>query len=122
MLQVLACKVILPHVLVDNKLDWAMQKYDLWNGIALVGGFFSHFKLLQKHEYYVILEAMKQAIDTCNIIYLKHALSPDPRVMGVHVVERIMSVSMAMIDLQKESNVLSSIHPNPPSINLQPVE
>ena len=77
--------------------------------MALVGGLFSHFQLLQKHEYYVILEAMKQAIDTCSIIYLIHALPPDPRVMGVHVVERIMSVDMAMIDLQKGSNVLSSI-------------
>ena len=41
MLQVLARKVILPHFLVDNELTLAMQKYDLWNGMALVGGFFS---------------------------------------------------------------------------------
>ena len=41
-LQVLARKVILPHFLVDNKLTLAMQKYDLWNGMALVDGLFSH--------------------------------------------------------------------------------
>ena len=46
MLQVLAHKVILPHFLVDNKLDMAMQKYDSWNGMALVGVLFSHFQLL----------------------------------------------------------------------------
>ena len=99
-----------------------MQNYDLWNGMALVGGLFSHFQLLQKHEYYVILEAMKQAIDTCSIIYLKHALPPDPRLMGVHVVERIMSVGLAMIELQKDSNISNSIQPNAPTVNLQPIE
>ena len=109
MLQALARKVIFPHFLVDNKLNMAMQKYDLWNGMALVGGLFSHFQLLQKHEFYVVFEAMKKAIDTCSIIYLKHALPSDPRLMGVHVVERIMSVGLAMIELQKDSNFLSSI-------------
>ena len=97
MLQVLASKVIFPHFLMDNKLDMAMKKYDLWNGMALVGGLFSHFQLLQKHEYYVVLEAMKKAIDTCSIIYLKHALPPDPCLMGVNVVDRIMLVGLAMI-------------------------
>ena len=51
LLQVLAQKVILPHFLLDFKLEQAMQKYDLWNDMALVGGLFSHFQILQKHEY-----------------------------------------------------------------------
>ena len=37
LLQVLAHKVILPLFLLDFKLEQAMQKYDLWNGMALVG-------------------------------------------------------------------------------------
>ena len=43
MLQALAHKVIRPHYLANNKLILAMQNYDLWNGVALVGGLFSHF-------------------------------------------------------------------------------
>ena len=78
MLQILARKVILPHFLLDNRLILAMQKYDLWNGMALVGGLFSHSQLLQKHEFYVVFEAMKTSIDTCSFIYLKHALPPNP--------------------------------------------
>ena len=71
LLQGLACKVILPHFLLDYKLEMAMQKYDLWNGMALVGGLFSHFQILQKNEYYIVLEAMKKTIDNCNIDVLK---------------------------------------------------
>ena len=83
MLQALAHKVIRPHYLVDNKLILAMKKYDLWNGVALVGGLFSHFQLLHKHEFYVVFEVLKKAIDTGSFIYLKHALPPEPRLMGV---------------------------------------
>ena len=78
MIQGLARKVIRPHFLVDNKLEMAMQKYDLWNSMALVGGLFSYFQILKKHEYYIVLEAMKKAIDNCNINYLKHSLPSDP--------------------------------------------
>ena len=58
-----------------------------------------HFQILQKHEYYIVLEAMKKAIDNCNINFLKHSLPSDSQLMGEHVVERILSVGMAMIDL-----------------------
>ena len=79
-----------------------MQKYDLWNGMALVGGLFSHFQILQKHEYYNALEAMKKTIDSCNISVLRQALSSATRPMDAHVVERILSVGQAMIYLQME--------------------
>ena len=78
MLQALARKVILPHFLVDNKLILAMKKYDLCNGKALVVGLFSHSQLLQKHEFYVVFEALKKSIDTCSFIYVKHALPSEP--------------------------------------------
>ena len=71
MLQALAHKVIRPHFLGDNKLILALQKYDLWNGVALVGGLFSHFQLLHYREFYVVFEALKHAIDTGNFIYFK---------------------------------------------------
>ena len=45
LLHTLAHKVIHPQYMADNKLILAMQKYDLWNGVALVGGLFSHFQL-----------------------------------------------------------------------------
>ena len=105
LLQVLARKVILPHFLLDFKLEQAMQKYDLWNGMALVGGLFSHFQILQKHEYYNALEAMKQTIDSCNISDLRQALLSATRPMDNHVVERILSVGHAMIYIQTERNV-----------------
>ena len=73
--------------------------------MALVGGLFSHFQLLQRHEYYNALEAMKKIVDNCNISVLKQALSSDTRIMDEHVVERILSVGQAMINLQMESNV-----------------
>ena len=76
-----------------------MQKYDLWNGMALVGGLFSHFQIFQKHEYYNAFEAMKKTIDNCNISYLKQFLPSDTRLMGERVVERIWSVRLAMINL-----------------------
>ena len=109
MLQILARKVIFPHLLLDNRLILAMQKYDLWNGMALVGGLFSHSQLLQKHEFYVVFEAMKTSIDTCSFIYLKHALPSDPQLMGVQLVERIKLVGLAMIELQRDSNVSTSM-------------
>ena len=87
MLQALAHKVIHPHYLVDNKLILAMQKYDLRNGVALVGGLFSHFQLLHKHEFYVVFGVVKKAIDTGSFIYLKHALPPKPRLMGIQLVQ-----------------------------------
>ena len=99
LLQGLARKVILPHFLLDFKLEKAMQKYDLWNGMALVGGLILHFQILQKYEYYNALEAMKKTIDNCNISVLKQALSSDIRPMDAHVVERILSVGQAMINL-----------------------
>ena len=105
MFKILARKVILPHFLVDNKLTLALHMYDLRNGMALVGGLFSHSQLLQKHEFYGVFEAMKKSIDTCNFIYLKHALPSDPRLMGVQLVERIKLVGLAMIELQRVSNV-----------------
>ena len=120
--QVLARKVILPHFLVDNKLTQAMQKYDLWNGMALVGGLFSHSQILQKHEFYVVFEAMKRSIDTGSFIYLKHSLPSDPRLMGVQLVERIKLVGLAMIELQKDPNVSNSLRMNVLTVNLQPVE
>ena len=83
MLQALAQKVILPHFLVDKKLTMVMQKYDLWNDMALVGGLFSHSQLLQKCEFYGVFETMKKSIDTCSFIYLKHTFPSDPRLMGV---------------------------------------
>ena len=92
MLQSLAHKVIHPHYLVDNKLILAMQKYDLWNEVALVGGLFSHFQLLHKHEFYVVFEAIKKAIETRYFIYLKHALPLEPRLLGVQLVEQIKLV------------------------------
>ena len=82
-----------------------MQKYDLWNGMALVGGLFSHFQILQKHEYYNAFEAMKKTIDNCNISVLKQSFSSDTRIMGERVVERILLVGQAIINLQMESNV-----------------
>ena len=42
--------------------------------------------------------------------------------MGVHVVEGIMLVGLAMIELQKDPNVSNSIQLNAPTINLQPIE
>ena len=42
--------------------------------------------------------------------------------MGVHVVERIISVGLAIIELQKDPNVSNSIQPNAPTVNLQPIE
>ena len=97
-----------------------MQKYDLWNGMALVGGLFSHFQILQKHEYYIVLEAMKKTIDNCNIIYLKQSLPSDPRLMGERVVERILSVGLAMINLQTEPNV--PIQLNALAVTPQPLD
>ena len=82
-----------------------MQKYDLWNGMALVGGLFSHFEILQKNEYYIVLEVMKKTIDISNISYLKQSFPSDTWLMGEHVVERILSVGLAMINLQTEPNV-----------------
>ena len=122
MLQVLARKVILPHFLVDNKLTLAMQKYDLWNGKALVGGLFSHSQILQNHEFYVVFEAMKKSIDTSNFIYLKHALPSNPQLMGVQLVEIINLVGQAMIELQRDSNVSNSMGLNVAKVNLQPFE
>ena len=108
-LHVLAQKVVLPHFLVDNKLILAMQNYDLWKGMALVGGLFSYIQLLQKHEFYVIFEALKKSIDTYSSIYLKHALPFEPCLMGVQLVERIKLVGHAMIDLIRDSNVSTAM-------------
>ena len=99
LLQGLGQKVILPYFLLDFKLEKAMQKYDLWNGMALVGGLFSHFQILQKHEYYNALEAMKKTINNCNISALIQALLSDTWLMDEHVVERILLVGQAMINL-----------------------
>ena len=90
--------------------------------MALVGGFFSHFQILQKHEYYIVLEAMKKAIYNCNINFLKHSLPSDPRLIGEHVMERIFSVGMAMIDLQIAPNFLIRIQPNALALIPQPLE
>ena len=100
-----------------------MQKYDLWNGMALVGGLFSHFQILQKHEYYNALEAMKKTIDNCNISVLKQDFSSDTRLMDAHVVERIILVGQAMIYLQMERNVPTqmnalAIAPQPQDLSL----
>ena len=73
--------------------------------MALVGGLFSHFQILQKHEYYNALDAMKKTIDNCNISVLKEAFSSDTRPMDALVVERILSVGQAMINLQMERNI-----------------
>ena len=118
MLHALAQKAILPHFLADNKLILAMQNYDLWNGMVLVGGLFSHTQLLQKHEFYVFFEALKKSIDTCNFIYLKHALPSEPCLMGVQLVERIKLVGHAMIDLIRVSNVSTVMGLNVATINL----
>lgn len=118
MLHSLARKVVLPHFLVDNKLILAMQNYNLWNGMTLVGGLFSHNQLLQKHEFYVVFEALKKSIDTCSSIYLKHALPFEPCLMGVQLVERIKLVAHAMIDLIRDSNVSNSMGLNVATINL----
>ena len=90
--------------------------------MALVGGFFSHFQILQKHEYYIVLEVMKKSIDNYNIIYLKESLPFDPWFMGEHVVERILLVGMAMINLQMDPNVSSPIQPNALAVTSQPLE
>ena len=121
-LQGLAHKVILLHFLLDYKLEMAMHKYDLWNGMALVGGLFSHFQILQKHEYYTVLEVMKKTIDNCNIIYLKQSLPSDSRLMGERVVERILSVGLAMINLQIDPNISIPIQLNALAVTPQPLE
>ena len=90
--------------------------------MALVDSFFSHFQILQKNEYYIVLEAMKKAIENCNIIYLNQSLPSDPRFMGEHVVERILSVGMAMINLQMDPNVSTPIQLNALAVTSQPLE
>ena len=53
---------------------------------------------------------------------MKHALPSDRRLLGVQLVERIKSVGLAMIELQRDSNVSNSMGPNVPTVNLQPIE
>ena len=75
-----------------------------------------------KNEFYVVFEAMKTSIDTCSFIYLKHALPSDPRLMGVHLVERIKLVGLAMIELQRDSNVSTPIQLNALAVTPQPLD
>ena len=99
-----------------------MQNHDLWNGMALVGGLFSHTQLLQKHEFFVVFEALKKSIDSHSFIYLKHALQSAPQFMGFQLVESVKKVGHAMIDLQRVSNVSNSMVLNVAKENLQPIE
>ena len=103
LLHALAHKVIHPHYLADNKLILAMQKYDLWNGAALLGGLFSHFQLQQIHDFIYIFEAIKKAIDTDSFNYLKLSLPSASNLMDVHLLERIKLVGQALIELQKDN-------------------
>ena len=103
LLHTLAHKVIHPQYLADQKLILAMQKYDLWNGAALVGGLFSHFQLQQIHQFFDIFEAIKKAIDTGSFNYLKFALPSASNLMDVHLLERIKLVGQALIELQKDN-------------------
>ena len=96
-----------------------MQNYDLWNGMALVGGLFSHTQLLQKHKFFVIFYAFKKSIDNRSFIYLKNALQFAPRLIGFQLVERIKKVGHAMIDLQRVSNLSNSMGFNLVTVNLQ---
>ena len=80
-----------------------MQKYDLWNGVALVGGLFSHFQLLQNHEFFDIFEAIKKAIDSAIFNYLKFSLLSASNFMDIHLVECIKLVGQALIELQKDN-------------------
>ena len=99
MLHALAQKVIHPHFLDDNKLVMAMHQYDLWNDMALVGGLFSHTQLMQKHEYFIVFDAIKKSVDNHSFIHLKNVLQTASRYMGFQLVERIKKVGHALIDL-----------------------
>ena len=93
-----------------------MHQYDLWSGLALVGGLFSHTQLMQMHEFFIIFDAMKKSVDNHSFIHLKNVLQTASRSMGVQLVERIKKVGHALIDLQRVSNVSSSMDMG----NLQP--
>ena len=84
--------------------------------MALFGGLFSHTQLMQKHEYFIVFDAIKKSVDNRSFIHLKNVLQTASRSMGFQLVERIKKVGHALIDLQKFSNVSSSMD----TVNLQP--
>ena len=42
--------------------------------------------------------------------------------MGVQLVKRIKLLGLAMIELQRDSKFSTSMQPNAPTVNLQPIE
>ena len=74
LLQSLAQKVIWGTFIANKKLSIAMPHYDLWHGMALVGGLFSHSQLLVKHECFSLFEAIKKSIDNHISIHMKNTL------------------------------------------------
>ena len=109
LLHALAQKVIHPHFFDNNKLVISMHQCDLWIGLALVGGLFSHTQLMQIHEFFIFFDAMKKLVDNRSFIQLKNALQTASCSMGVQLVECVKKVSHALIDLQRVSNVSSSM-------------
>ena len=90
-----------------------MQHYDLWNGMALVGGLISYSQLLFKHECFILFEAIKKSIDNHSSIHMKNALQATSYALGSQFKERIKKVGYALIDLQRVTNL---IHPQGPSL------
>ena len=76
-----------------------MQIYDLWSGMTLVGGLFSHSQLLFNYECFVMFEALKKSIDTQNYYHMKNALQATPHILGFQLEERVKKVGYALIDL-----------------------
>ena len=95
-----------------------IKQYDLWNGMALVGGLFSHSQLLHKHECFVVFEAIKKSIENHSSIHMKNVLQAASHSLRFQFEERIRKVGYALIDLQRVSNLSNPQMSSERNVNL----
>lgn len=74
MLELIAAKVVKHVFLLGNKLLLAIQRYDLWEGNAHIGGIFLWHLLLSRHVFVSIYDNIKHTLEMQNFSYIQSAL------------------------------------------------
>lgn len=93
-------KVIQPQFIEDSKLILAIHKYDLWWGYAFMGGLFPFYLLLKKHEYMMIYDCIKRALERHNYMIFRTTLHVVAKALGRELeasIKRIVNVMFALL-------------------------